>query len=417
MKPETKKTLTAVTGVLLVFSTVTAVNYTGLGDIERSQGNRFVAGILDLKLSTYSVGTTGNSSKLNETQGQTVFNATEIRPGASGKAVLGLNLIGNPAWLWIDVENYTERNRSLENSTNAAGLGKYLDFRIWYDNGDGKYGNETVLFEGNGTELSRLDTLLDANRSLNRTSYFNPETSYLGISWNLSNTSCSIQNRSTEFDFELSTQQAGHNRHPGTIDNLFSDTETVESLLQAANYSSCGVCASVLAPSGTKTVPRIDGNSTLKPEYTVEQKGDEVKFEDATIDGEEQGLGEEGEVQTDVFNVTTLKGNRKVRVETKAGQFSDGVMLAGENDSGHTDPGFRVELRDVNEEDEKTEYVFSVTSDSEEGKESPALSHVTFKFCPATTGSQTGDGTRQDSTAEHDKKHGNRKHARKGGKK
>ena len=122
---------------------------------------------------------------------------------------------------------------------------------------------------------------------------------------------------------------------------------------------------------GTASVTRTGVNCEPHMTYVVVQDIDNtVKYEDATV-----GLGEGGEIESDLFVIEVENAGDTVRVETKAGLGEAAEWISGEGDSNVDANGFQIELVSIS----GTTYTLRLTSTSEVEH---ALSHVTFSFYP-----------------------------------
>ncbi len=108
--------------------------------------------------------------------------------------------------------------------------------------------------------------------------------------------------------------------------------------------------------------------------------GNIVKFEDCEPDG----LGEDGEVETDTFVITVLGGSLTVTVGTKAGSDpEEWSTLTGIGDTVVDSKGFTITIEDIVDiGGGENNYIISITSDNVPGGGggTKALSHTTFDF-------------------------------------
>ena len=272
-------------------------------------------------------------------------------------------------------------------------LGDALMFTLWYDDGDNiKQENESVFFNGTAHELDQSEIgdgfLLDANLSKFGTQQLFNEPLFIGFKWWLpKETQCNVQTDSKTFDFKWSAKQERHNPFQ-LIDtpNFLGDEEySADNYFEAGEFPDCqetGECGPIkdLEDGGSYTVTRTGDNGEYDANYEITRDSNHsVKFEDPDVDG----LGEDGAMESEMFTVRVYgESNETVYVKTKAGQFEGTAMLQGEGDTViDTSNLWTLELVEVNHIGDYTEFKIKVTSDSEEGSASPALSHIEFRFC------------------------------------
>ncbi len=126
----------------------------------------------------------------------------------------------------------------------------------------------------------------------------------------------------------------------------------------------------VLSPDDeTATVTRTEGDLEGSVTYVVERRDGWIKFEDA-----EQGLGEDGAIQTDTFVMHVAGAGDTVHVKTKAGRYV-AEWVSGDPDEAVDENGFHIELVSI----EDGVYTIRLSSTEEV---TYALSHVEFTFFP-----------------------------------
>jgi hypothetical protein len=205
----------------------------------------------------------------------------------------------------------------------------------------------------------------------------------------------------THWDHTLFTQDFNFQLQGGLVtgvSNWLTDTMPSHPDLHFMFPSSPGEWMALDERNGIN-LGRVSGTYTLRnavvpvndarPYYTV-VRGEtcSVKFENAIdSDGEDDCLGEDGAVETDIFCVANISDECQVIIKLKAGRFhykaSDKIIDEGIGDSVWM-YGFTVTLEDIIYNiDETYTYVFSVTSDDTEGGRdgTSALSNITFDFC------------------------------------
>lgn len=219
--------------VTLAFVAVVTIGATGafFSDTEKSSGNTFAAGALDLKVDNHSYyngneckeispgvfqwqgtnlfpvpGTTCDTSwNLTDLTIQKFFNFLDLKPGDRGEDTVSLHVNTNDAYLCANVKltsnddnGYSEPellvDPSVSTSTNGVGLGELagnVNFLMWADDGDNVLeSNETVLYQGPigalGTNGSTTIPLADSSFNI-WTGTGGPApggvTQYIGKSW------------------------------------------------------------------------------------------------------------------------------------------------------------------------------------------------------------------------------------------
>lgn len=163
-------------------------------DTETSTGNKFVAGALDLKVSsecTYNgsrseqCGNWGSNGK-DLVEGDKFFNFSDNKPGDYGENTIDL-AVDNDARACLTLDNMHDNDPSLTEPESTAGdltlgtdkgeLAPELHFVIWADDGDNvKEENEAVLTSGSAADVLNgkvfdLGTLSSANKT------------YYGVYW------------------------------------------------------------------------------------------------------------------------------------------------------------------------------------------------------------------------------------------
>ncbi len=124
---------------------------------------------------------------------------------------------------------------------NGVSLEENLMFQIWIDDGDSEYENNTekIIAEGTAREI---DSALSEGLYLDGGDEsflegFKAGTTYIGISWRISDT-CEIEGESKTFDIGFESYQERNN--PDRIESLFSDKEySLENTFSVSRDISC----------------------------------------------------------------------------------------------------------------------------------------------------------------------------------
>lgn len=203
-------------GALAVFS-----------DTERSDGNTFTAGALDLKIdlvsstASYTEGDYSFEEKDLE-PGDLFFNWDDVKPGDSGEATISVHVEDNPAWLWIGVDNLvdyemgqTEPEAEVDETVGEmeGELSDYIMVTIWRDMGGEVPGNN-VLDEDESpcvedVSLSELQSCFNIGEIENCTTY------YFGIQWEVPfEVGNEVQTDKVEFDVVFYAEQTRNNSEP-----------------------------------------------------------------------------------------------------------------------------------------------------------------------------------------------------------
>ncbi|MDD5089546.1 MAG: pilus assembly protein TadG-related protein [Candidatus Wallbacteria bacterium] len=119
--------------------------------------------------------------------------------------------------------------------------------------------------------------------------------------------------------------------------------------------------------------------NTLRDIYyvVVNDETNTVKFEDASLDGADFGLGEDGEMHMDTFIITAVNASFPITGHTKAGGGEWNFSLAGVGSSFTDAGGFTTTLTAADGDT----YTFTIVSDTSAA--TAALSHATFILGPA----------------------------------
>lgn len=209
-------------GALAVFS-----------DTERSDGNTFQAGSLDLKIDLDSSthmkadGTVleGPLSFGEKDLGPNdlFFNWTDVKPGDKGEATISVHVENNAAWLWIGVDNLVdyemgqtepEADVDPDDGAEEGELSDHIMVTIWKDNGAGDHEGNNILDPDespcvNGVSLSEMQSCFKLGKIENCTLY------YYGVSWEVPlSVGNEIQTDMVEFDVIFYAEQYRNNSNP-----------------------------------------------------------------------------------------------------------------------------------------------------------------------------------------------------------
>ncbi len=209
-------------GALAVFS-----------DTERSDGNTFTAGSLDLKIDLVS----STHMKADETvlegplhfgeknlePDDLFFNWTDVKPGDKGEATISVHVENNAAWLWIGVDNLVDyemgQTEPEADEDESAGemdgeLSDHIMVTIWKDNGAGDHEGNNILDSDespcvDGVSLSQMQSCFDLGK------IEDCETYYYGVSWEVPlSVGNEIQTDMVEFDVVFYAEQYRNNSEP-----------------------------------------------------------------------------------------------------------------------------------------------------------------------------------------------------------
>lgn len=202
-----RKVLTSLASASAV--AVIAVTATGafFSDSEVSTDNTFVAGAIDLKVSSDAYyngvpvdGSTWASTDLTD---QVFFNFDDVKPGDMGENTIDLTVTSNDSWACADVvvtanddvstvDSETDDGDDVENEADPfdGELGDQLNMMVWLDDGDNVYEDDEVpLAQGPASTAVGGLTLALADSDENNLggSVGDPmvgnQTYYLGFAW------------------------------------------------------------------------------------------------------------------------------------------------------------------------------------------------------------------------------------------
>lgn len=150
------------------------------GDTERSTGNTFSAGAVDLKIDNESyyngAFNEGTSWELKDLNGDLFFNFLDLKPDDEGEDTISLHVDDNDAWACMDIEiTATDDNECNEPEAadgdltcglNEGELQNEINFVWWSDDGDNVLEDdevEQVFSQSSLGNLSQSIVLADAN--------------------------------------------------------------------------------------------------------------------------------------------------------------------------------------------------------------------------------------------------------------
>lgn len=190
-------------GILLSLVTIAAVSGLVFGvsraffsDTEKSTGNTFTAGELNLLVDSQCQYGGQASDQCGTWQlkdlnpsADRFFNFTDIKPGDWGENTVSLHVVNNDYWACLDFNNF------LANGNNSLALAHGLNFFFWNDiNGNNIYeprGGELPLLRnliGNAGDILNNRTYILADKSTGTPWSGGPlsdstKTKYLGLAW------------------------------------------------------------------------------------------------------------------------------------------------------------------------------------------------------------------------------------------
>ena len=269
---------------------------------------------------------------------------------------------------------------------NGVALEESLNFRIWRDEGDLEYENnsEELIAEGSAEVINdqlKNKTLLDSD-PVKGIQSFAPGSTYIGIAWWIEDT-CEIAGETKTFEIGFETSQ--ERKNPEKLHRYFSDTErSIGNTFSVSRDLSCGLCENfeILSYDDGENVRMqkfSENGGSEQLIYSTEIRKGSIKFEH---DGGDT-LGEDSQVETQTFSITTLDAE-DISFRIKAGPENpvEHGLETGEPVSV-MDGAFVVELIDIQEnQDGSQTYIIDVTSDEQGGNDgSYALSFIEFNFC------------------------------------
>lgn len=203
-----KKILLSLLSVGVVAVGAVFITNAYFSDTEKSVGNTFEAGAIDLKVDSkcsyngeesqqcgnWKLKDLGDDNRDIAEVTDRFFNFTDIKPGDFGENTISLHLDGNDAWACITIDNVKNLENGINEPEAKAGdvtdtegeLAKNLYFTAWLDNGNNIWDTgEPLLFTNKYGPLS--DVLENKTYTLADSTTGNPikggETTYIGLKW------------------------------------------------------------------------------------------------------------------------------------------------------------------------------------------------------------------------------------------
>lgn len=157
-------------------------------DVEVSEGNVFVAGALDLKISNESYYYGPNEQGMidlwfmedlswmaDDLVGHLFFDYEDLKPGDWGEDTIDIYIDDNPGWVCMDItltgsydNGMTEPEANVDLNPDLGELEEQIWFTFWADDGDNLFEvDENVLFDGwlyqlDGWSLTLADSMYNA---------------------------------------------------------------------------------------------------------------------------------------------------------------------------------------------------------------------------------------------------------------
>jgi hypothetical protein len=173
----------------IIFVSAMLIGGTGafLIDKEKSTGNTFASGVIDLKVDNESyitnedgklVFSPATSWELSGLSGKLFFNFLDVKPGDIGEDTISLHVNNNNAWMCMSVtltgtpENEQTEPEMLVDSTGGVQQGELqntLEFAFWADDGDNVFERREDTFrEGLVKDIfnGKLWTLADSDHNI-----------------------------------------------------------------------------------------------------------------------------------------------------------------------------------------------------------------------------------------------------------
>lgn len=178
-------------------------------DEEKSTGNTFQAGAIDLKIDStchyyqngidvgcrLPNGDTFGTWTSKDLTNEKFFNFGDVKPGDRGEDTISLTGSSNPYWACVNITPTHNDDVSLTEPEKEAGdvdntdslfdgeLAQNMHFKIWADDGDNTWeAGETILTEGDGPITPRAWAIADASTG---TPLAPDVTKYLGVEWSV----------------------------------------------------------------------------------------------------------------------------------------------------------------------------------------------------------------------------------------
>jgi predicted ribosomally synthesized peptide with SipW-like signal peptide len=203
-----KKLLLSISSLIFTVAILAGGTRAFLSDRNKSTGNTFATGVIDLKVDNESyitndwgalVYSTSTSWSLSKLAGKLFFNFLDIKPGDIGEDTISLHVKNNNAWACMNVKitatpenGQTEPENLLDSteSVNGGELQKYLYFAFWADDGDNVYEKGEKIFEKglakeifNGKNWTIADSSLNIWSSYKNDPLIANSVKYIGKAW------------------------------------------------------------------------------------------------------------------------------------------------------------------------------------------------------------------------------------------
>ncbi|OQX50726.1 hypothetical protein B5M47_03315 [candidate division CPR3 bacterium 4484_211] len=161
--------LVTVVAVLAIVSSATIAYYS---DTEKSTGNTFMAGSIDLEIDNESYYNgeyqPGTSWALDDLTDQLFFNFTDLKPGDWGEDTVSLHVESNKAWACANITLTESKENGMTNPESKVDstwgqwggeLDDNLSFVFWIDDGDNVWEqDEQKLMSGKASDLPQDGT-------------------------------------------------------------------------------------------------------------------------------------------------------------------------------------------------------------------------------------------------------------------
>lgn len=203
-----KKIILSITSIIFAGAILAGGTYSTFQNKNKSSGNTFATGVIDLKVDNESYITNDDgvlvyspqtSWELSPLAGKLFFNFLDVKPGDIGEDTISLHVKNNKAWACMNIkitstpENGQTGPEDLIDPTGADNKGelqKYLYFVFWADDGDNVLEKgERVFKKGLAKDIfnGKNWTLADSSGNI-WSSYKNdpmlPDTvKYIGKAW------------------------------------------------------------------------------------------------------------------------------------------------------------------------------------------------------------------------------------------
>lgn len=248
-----RKILTSLLVIGVVTATAFGASRAFFSDTETSTGNVLGAGVIDLTVSSQG-SAEGASCNFDESEGGPIFDCSDVKPGDSGESTLTFELVGNPSWACIYVDDVVDSDNGCNDAEMAAesvceenGDGELDDnllLTVWIDDGAG--GGASCNNAHDGSEEIIVDNQTLSSFNLANGNYVLPvsdtsdgslltqaleEGSYcIGVKWSVDpNAGNEVQSDTIGGDLVFYVEQARNNEH-FVCSEHFAPNQSVQSL-------------------------------------------------------------------------------------------------------------------------------------------------------------------------------------------